>query len=956
MDLGRGQPIAFRVLGPLEAHADGKPLPLGAPKQRAVLAALLLARGLVVPRGELVDAVWGDAAPESALASLQVYVHGLRRALGSDRIQTHGNGYRLHVEPDELDLEQFERLLDRGREALHSGKPVDAAGHLRAALALWRGAPLVDLSEQPVSRRVGELDERRLYALELRNAAELELGRHDALLGELERLTREHPYREVFRAQQLLALYRSGRQKDALDAYREARRTLIADLGVEPGQELRELEQAVLRHDPRLVLPEAPPAVQRRLPTPPTPLIGRRLETAAAVALLRREDVRLVTLTGPGGTGKTRLALAVADELASELPGGAVFVDLAPLRDPQLLAGAVAQALGIPDAEEDPEASLEEHLRERPPLLVLDNLEQLLPDLGVVARLLSRTPRLRILATSRSALRLSGEHEYHVPPLPVPQLRGRFETTVTNDAVRLFAARAQAVERSFALDDENIDAVVEICRRLDGLPLALELAAARTRMLTPGEIASRLNQALDLLVEGARDLPPRQQTLRTTLDWSYELLDDGGRAMLARLAVFAGGCTLEAAEAVVGGDDLLAQVSALVESNLLRRGDGAGGTYRLTMLETIREYSLERLRDDDEVEECRRRHAGYFRDLAERHAPMLVHGSASETLVGQLEDEHENFLAALSWAGGAGEVELEVRLAVALRHPWVIRGHLGVGRRIFEQAIADSRGGDPALHARALLHGAVFAFRRGDTATARREWEVALGIFRELGDVEGIAWSTGELGAVALAENQLELAESLHRESSAAFEARGDRVRQTILLANIAVIAAERGDYERACEDGERVVSIQRETGDRDGLATSLINLARARLLRGLHATARTAAAEALELVHRLGYRELIGYVLALAAEVAHNDGQPESAARLAGCSEALLDAIGIKQMGVEADSRDRLVRELDDRLGAEPLRALRAAGAALPVEAAVEEAAAVLAGADDPPEAESTR
>ena len=335
----------FRILGPVEAVSAGEALRLGGPKQRALLALLLLRRNEVLSRERLIDAIWGEEPPGSAANSLQVYVHGLRRVLGPERIERSGSGYRIHVEPGELDLERFESLVRHAKEAL-GARPAEAADDLREALALWRGAPLADLAGEPVAGELDGLEDARIAAIELRNDAELALGRHGELVGELAALVVAHPYRERLREQQILALYRSGRQKDALEAYRAARQVLVEELGVEPGPALQELERAVLRHDASLAAPQQRPRLATRLPAPATPLVGRRIETAAVAALLRT-DARLVTLTGPGGAGKTRLALAVAGDLAPTLRDGAVFVDLAPVSDPALLVPTIADVLGV---------------------------------------------------------------------------------------------------------------------------------------------------------------------------------------------------------------------------------------------------------------------------------------------------------------------------------------------------------------------------------------------------------------------------------------------------------------------------------------------------------------------------------------------------------------------------------------------------------------------------------
>ena len=894
--------LQFQILGPVEVLADGRPVALGAPKQRALLAFLLLRRRDVVPRDRLVDAVWGDAPPATAVRALQVYVHGLRRALGADRIETRGAGYRVRIEGEELDLERFEGLIARGRQALESGAAADAVDDFDAALGLWRGPALADLPrDAPVAADAAAIDELRLEALELRAAAALAAGRHESLAAELEPVIAEHPYRERLREHHILALYRSGRQKEALDAHRAARATLVEELGVEPGPGLQELERAILRHEPGLAAPEAAPRHARPLPAPPTPLVGRRLEAAAVAALLRDEGARLVTLTGPGGTGKTRLALAAADALAPDLRDGAVFVDLSPVSDPDLLGSTIAAALGVEEGGRTLAEAVGEHLRPLRLLLILDNLEQLVDASPFIAEVLAGAPRLLVLATSRSPLHLSAEHEYPVPPLDVPEEGAdAYERIAASDAVQLFAARAAAADRGFMLTAETAPAVARICRRLDGLPLAIELAAARAKVLPPAAMADRLVQGLDVLVGGPRDLPPRQQALRATLEWSSRLLGERERALFAGLAVFAGGATFATVEAVCGepGEDVLEPLEALVDASLLRRRGE-----RFVMLEVVRQYALELLAAGGREPELRERHCRHLLGMAEDACEAILANAADDALYSWLDAEHDNLRAAIDWAAAAGDVEAEVRMATALRQFWLVRGHLSEGRRVFTRAVADSAGAAPAVRLRALMHGGPFLYRQGELAEAKRWWEDALTLAQGLHDADAIGRCAGELGGVAYSEGDLDGAAALWDEAAARFAELGDEMRLAIVCANLAEVAVMRGDLETGRREGERAAAIQRRVGDRDGLAVSLHGLARVHLRLGNACAARPAFAESLDLARALGYREVLANCVEGAAELLLADGDAAGAAALLAAARRMLDEMGVHLQGVEAEA-----------------------------------------------------
>ena len=593
--------VDVRVLGPFEVVDDGRVLALGGPKQRAVLAMLALDVGRVVTRDRLVDGVWGDAAADTAVQTLQVYVSMLRRVLGSGRdggpaIVSRSPGYLLDIDPDDVDARRFERLLTVGRKHLVEDRHEAAARTLSGALELWRGAPLADLGDSDFAGpEVARLQELRLGGIEDRVEADLACGRHVALVAELRALVAAHPFRERLWSQLMLALYRSGLQLDALEAYATSRRILMDDFGVEPGPELREMERRILNQDLSLAPPPGARRATVKLPAPTHPVLGRETDLAALMDALA-DGARLLTVTGPGGMGKTSVTLQLAAELVDSYPGGVFFVPLAGVADPDQVLPAVAQALEVSQQpDESLVSSISVSLGQHSALLIVDNLEQVLGAGPLMVDLLDACPALVVIATSRAPLHVRAEREYPLGSLALPHTADRDGRPLGVEieqaaSVQLFVARAREVRPEFAVTATTAGVIAEICERLDGQPLALELAAARVVTLDPPALLARLDRQLGLLTAGPRDLPDRQRTLRSTLDWSYALLTVEARNLLARLGSASGDLSLEMVEALSDDGDAIMHLTTLIDNNLVRRVE-RDGTSRYRLLTSVREYA-----------------------------------------------------------------------------------------------------------------------------------------------------------------------------------------------------------------------------------------------------------------------------------------------------------------------------------------------------------------------------
>jgi predicted ATPase/class 3 adenylate cyclase len=663
------------------------------------------------------------------------------------------------------------------------------------------------------------------------------------------------------------------------------------------------------QHIHQLVIEELPsdfPAIRSleiptNLPVRLTTFVGRERELALVTELL--DSSRLVTLTGPGGTGKTRLAVEAASGVLDRFPDGVFFVDLASITDPALVPSAILTAVG-PRGGAGPRSELERleiELRDRAILLVLDNFEQVIDAAASVGTILAAAPGLRVLATSRAPLRLEGEQELPVAPLYLP---GAGEPVSPDDlyrfeAVALFAERARAFDPGFAIDDGNAGVIVEICRRLDGLPLAIELAASRLRVLSPAAMLERLDRALPLLSGGPRDRPDRQRTLRDAIDWSYRLLPPAVASLFQRLCVFAGGFTIAAAESICDLEGalevgVLDGIEGLLDASLVRRAEAMGGPDRFEMLQTIREYGLEQLERDGEAAEVRRRHAVYFLELAEASEPGL-RGPGIERLMGTMHVEHDNLRAALTWALQADQGEAALRLVSALWRFWHLHGDIASGRRWVEQALAlPSAAGRSRIRAKALLAAGSLAYWQLDEPAMSAWYGDALAMFEELGDERGVAEARYDAAFGLAIQGRLEEAIAMLRSSKALFEKLGDRRAVADSLFGLAVMYLfTGGDLEMTRDTGEEALSIHREVGDLFGVTGSLYVVGRAATQLGDLDTGRACFLEALAIDEAFNERTGLALSLDNLADLEISEGHAVRAMRLAGASEAIKEAVG---------------------------------------------------------------
>ncbi len=885
--------MRFGVLGPVAVWtADGEPVPVPGLKVRALLAVLIAHEGRPVPAARLIDALWGEHLPGDPAGTLSGKVTQLRRALeraepgGRRLVASPPPGYRLRIDADAVDAGRFRALTARARE---TADPRVRAGLLADALALWQGPAFADFADEPFARTAAaRLTEERLVALEDHAETRLALGEHAELVAELTELLGAHPLRERLRAAHIRVLYRSGRPSEALDSYEEHRVRLADELGLDPGPDLMALHRGVLARDPALDPRSSPATVRPRtnLPAALSELIGR--DEAAAGIRDRLASERLVTLVGPGGVGKTRLALATASGLVGDADGGTDGVWLADLGAlaPGSAGGPADVVMAAVDVREVTGAAdrLVDALRARRMLLVLDNCEHVVEQAAELAgRLLRGCPGLRVLATSREPLGLPEEVVWPVPPLDVPDLAVGADAAelARSPAVRLFVARAAAAAPGFVLDADTAPAVAELCRRLDGIPLALELAATRVRALGVDEIVARLDDRFRLLASGRRDAPARQQTLTATIEWSWELLTVPERIVLRRLAVHADSCTLEAAEHVCAGPgtvdpaDVAGLLSRLVDRSLVTVAHGPDGP-RYRLLESVGAYCGDRLAEAGETERVRERHGRYYTELAVR-AEEQLYAHDQQRWLRRLDIEAANLRGALDHAARWGDADRALRLVCALTWYWFLRGRLTEARRSLRTALAIGRGSRAAPRARAAawLAGIEVLLGEPDPAAARVCERVAEPVARARAEWF-LAHAETDLGDVPAVDERLDRA-------LAGFRDAGDRWGIAAVLSTRAKLGYLRADPRALARDGERSAELFRELGDRWGLLQATAWLGGLAELVGDYAKATRLHREGLRMAEELGLWSEVSVRLAWLGWIAVQQGDYSRARDLSG-------------------------------------------------------------------------
>ena len=883
---------------------------------RVALAYLVAERHRPVTRDELAEVLWGEDLPRSWETSLRGVAMRLRGLLGAAGLvptealtSAHGC-WQLQL-PDKtvVDVETVPLDLVRAEGALAGGRAAEARALAEGAATVAGRGFLPETSGAWVERRQGELRELHLHALETASGAAAAAGDWAGALHRAEEAVAAAPIRESAHLRLMQAHAGAGNRGEALRAYERCRRALAEELGVSPSPSTEAAYVALLGEEPPApaAAPE-PPAPG--LPIPLTRLVGREDELAAVEKALA--GTRLLTLTGTGGVGKTRLSLAAAADLAGGYADGAAFVELAPLADPDLLPQQVLAALGLrEETGQSPEATLVAHLRGRHTLVVLDNCEHLVAAAAALAEGVLRTcPRVSVLATSREPLGLPGEATWRVPSLSAA------------GALALFTERAQAVRADFTLSESATPALAHLCQRLDNIPFAIELAAARTAALSVEEIAERLDDRFRLLSGGARTALPRQQTLRAMVDWTYDALSDVERRVFDRLAVFGSSFDLEAAEQVVGGADVLDLLTGLVNKSLVVvERPGAGGRTRYRLLETMRFYARERLAESGDATEVRTRHLARAVVIA-TEAEVALDGPDQAAVLDRLEAEHDDLRVALAWGTSGGDPEPALRLATALGRFWEVRGHLSEGRSWLEAALTAGGGGDlPGLRAVALNWAAVLAQHQGDYNAARglyehslalrrrlddrlgtsaalvglgnlaalqgrlevagAQFEEALAIGRDLEEPAVVAASLTNLGWVAHARGDLAGARAMYEEALEVRRRRGDGHGTAMVLANLGDLALQQGDLQTSHALHTEGLELRRQLADRSGVADSLAALGRVALARGDRATAHTLQSQGLAERRRVGDRPGMPASLSALAELARLDGDPATAVAL---------------------------------------------------------------------------
>jgi predicted ATPase/DNA-binding SARP family transcriptional activator len=855
-------PLQITLFGPFSARVHGELMPpLRSCKSEWLLALLALRAGERVDRAWLSAALWPDSLAPQALANLRTCLKDLRRALGSEAWRITAPTTRvlaLTLSGAAVDVALFDAGIARG----------DSQG-LSQAVALYGGPLLEGCPEEWIFPEREAREQACLAALERLAAIASAEGDHASAVRRLRQAVALDPLRESAQRALMQALAAGGNRAAALLVYRELQDRMHRELHASPDPETTALfEQLRAASRPANAekrqtakRPSVPVAPSPPVPTSPTPLLGRRSEVAALTALLTRRSTRrrqtaarLVTLTGPGGTGKTRLALEVGSRIVHCFPDGVYVVSLAPVRDPALLLPTLMQNLGIREEPgRAPREAFVDYLRDRKLLLLLDNFEQLLPAAPEVAELLAGAPGLQVLVTSRAVLRLRGEREFPVSPLALPDKGSTPETLCQYAAVALFIERAKAACPEFVVTDSSAPAVAAICQRLDGLPLAIELAAVRIKLFPPEALLARLSSRLRFLTSGPRDLPARQQTLRDTFDWSYHLLSPSEKRLFRRLAVFVGGCMEEAAAAVCAHDlapdseGILELLASLVDQSLLRCERGTEGGSRFWMLETIREYGQECLEASGESEKARERHARFFLALAEQAREELSKPSQAHWYA-RLEQEHANSRAAMEWAISHGDAETGLRLACALCPFWDGRYYQEGWEYLTTLLALPAAGARTSLRARALVGAAGLSFDLGDLEASRSLAEEGLAIGRELRQKGEIAAALTRLGITTRAQGHYPEASALLTESLGISRELGDLTSASIALLNLGNNAAHQGDFSTAQTLYEESLAIRRALGHRRGIASAQTCLALVAASQGEFERAKALYEESLAL------------------------------------------------------------------------------------------------------------